>query len=71
MRDVGNVGSVRVAAGVGLIEIVLATGAMVLPQGSIAVQVSVTVPPQASGVDEKVEGLDVPEIRQPSANPLV
>ena len=41
------------------------TEAIVLEQASVAVQVSVTVPPQAGGVAEKVELFDVPEIRHP------
>src|SRR5689334_19704944 len=43
---------------------VLETGARVLPQISVAVQVSVTSPPQTPGVDVKVETFDVPLIRQ-------
>ena len=51
--------------------IVLETEAIVLPQGSVAVQVSVTVPPHPEGVAEKVEALDVPLIRHDPLSPLV
>ena len=49
----------------GLTVIVLVTAVKALPQISVAVHVSVIVPPQAEGVAEKVEGFEVPEIRQP------
>lgn len=56
----------------GLIVIVLVTGARTLPQASVAVHVSVTVPPHASaGIAEKVEASDVPLIRQAPDPPLV
>lgn len=56
----------------GLMVIVRVTGAKALPQASVAVQVSVTVPPQApAGMAEKVEGFDVPEIRHPPVLELV
>jgi hypothetical protein len=64
------VGAVIVGKAAGLTIIVLETGAKSLPQESDAVQVSVTVPPQAPGVDENVEGLEVPLIKQPPLNPL-
>ena len=51
--------------------IVLDTGVRALPQASVAVHVSVTVPPQASGVAENVDKLDVPLIRQPPDKLLV
>ena len=54
----------------GLTVMVLETGASVLPHTSVAVQVSVTVPPQAPGVDVKVEGLEVPLIKQAPLKPL-
>ena len=41
---------------------VLDTDAIVLPQGSVAVQVSVTDPPQTGGVAPKVDVLEVPVI---------
>ena len=49
---------------------VLDTDAITLPQGSVAVQVSVTVPPQAGGVEPNVDGLDVPLIRHAPLAPL-
>ena len=49
----------------GLTVMVLVTGTSTLPQISVAVHVSVMVPPQAAGVAEKVEGFEVPEMRQP------
>jgi hypothetical protein len=63
-------GAVIVGRVVGLIVITLETGANCLPQESVAVQVSVTVPPQASGVAVKVDGLEVPLTKQPPDNPL-
>ena len=64
-------GAVIVGNAAGFTVIVLETEVMVLPQGSVAVHVSVTVPPQAPGVAEKVEGFEVPLIRQPPLKPLV
>ena len=64
-------GAVIVGSVAGATVIVLVTGAKSLPQASVAVQVSVTVPPQAPGVAENVEGLEVPEMRQSAVNPLV
>ena len=43
----------------------------VLPKASVAVQVSVTVPPQASGVAENVDRLEVPLISQLPLKPFV
>ena len=40
--------------------IILDTGAIVLPQTSVAIHVSVIVPPQAPGEVVKVDGFDVP-----------
>ena len=54
----------------GLTVIVRVTGAKSLPQASVAVHVSVTVPPQASGVAENVDNAEFPLIRQEPANPL-
>jgi hypothetical protein len=65
-----SAGAVMVGSAAGLTVMVLETEAMVLPQGSVAVHVSVTVPPQAPGVAEKVEGLEVPVIRQDPLAPL-
>jgi len=64
-------GAIIVGSAAGETVIVLVTGASALPQASVAVQVSVIVPPQAGGVAEKVEGFEVPLIKQPPANPLV
>ena len=44
--------------------ITLVTGARGLPHASVAVHVSVTVPPHGPGVAVNVDGFDVPEIRQ-------
>ena len=55
----------------GLTVMVLDTGARALPQASVAVHVSVKVPPQAPGVAENVDKLDVPLMRQPPLKPLV
>ena len=64
-------GAVIVGRAAGLTVIVLDTEASVLPHSSVAVQVSVTVPPHAPGVAVKVEGLDVPLIKHPPLNPLL
>ncbi len=66
-----SAGAVIVGNAAGLTVIVLDTEAIALPQGSVAVHVSVTVPPQAEGVTEKVDGFEVPVIKQPALNPLV
>jgi len=55
----------------GLTVIVRETGVKTLPQGSVAVHVSVTVPPQAPGVAVKVERFEFPLIRHPTASELV
>ncbi len=55
----------------GLTVMVREPGARARPQASVAVQVSVMVPPQAGGVAEKVELLDVPLIKQPPVRLLV
>ena len=60
-----------VGSAAGLTVIVLDTEAIVLPQGSVAVHVSVTVPPHPEGVDEKVDALDVPVIKHDPLNPFV
>ena len=64
-------GAVIAGKAAGLTVMVLDTAATVLPQLSIAVQVSVTVPPHALGVGVKVEGFDVPLIKQPPLNTLL
>jgi hypothetical protein len=58
-------GVVIVGSAAGLTVIIRDTEARALPQTSVAVQVSVTVPPQASGVAVNVDRLDVPLISQP------
>jgi cobalamin biosynthesis protein CbiG len=62
---------VIIGSAAGLTVIVLLTEASALPQTSVAVQVSVTVPPHAPGVAENVDGFEVPLIRHPPVNPLV
>ena len=64
-------GAVIVGNVAGDTVIVLETGASALPHASVAVHVSVIVPPQADGVAENVEGLEVPVIRHPPVNELV
>ena len=66
-------GAVMVGKAAGLTIIVLDTGANVLPQASVAVHVSVMVPPQAPAGDcvLKVEVLEVPDIKHPPDNPLL
>ncbi|MEJ7679910.1 MAG: hypothetical protein WKG06_19040 [Segetibacter sp.] len=66
-----SLGAVIVGNAAGRTVIVLVTGASSLPQASVAVNVSVTVPPHAPGVSENVDGLDVPLISQPPVNPLL
>ncbi len=63
-------GAVMVGRAAGLTVMTLETEAKGLSQSSVAVQVSVTVPPQASGVAVNVDWLEVPSMRQPSARPL-
>ena len=64
-------GAVIVGNAAGSTVIVLDTDASALPHASVAVQVSVTVPPQAVGVALKVDGLDVPDIKHGAVNPLL
>ena len=64
-------GAVIVGNAAGLTVITLVTGASARPQASVAVQVSVTVPPHAPGVALKVDAFDVPLIKHPPLNPLV
>jgi hypothetical protein len=64
-------GAVIVGNGAGSTVIVLETGASGLPHGSVAVQVSVTVPPlQPPGAAVNVDGLDVPLIKHAPLPPL-
>ena len=62
---------VRIAGGAGVTVIVLVTAASDLPQASVAVQVSVIVPPHGPGAAENVDALDVPVIRHDPLNPFV
>jgi hypothetical protein len=64
-------GGVIVGKAAGLTVITLDTGARALPQASVAVHVSVTVPPHAPGVAVKVDGFELPLNKQPPLNPLV
>ncbi len=51
--------------------ITLDTDVITLPHASVAVHVSVTVPPQpVAGAAENVEGLEVPVIRHDPVNPF-
>jgi hypothetical protein len=64
-------GAVIVGNAAGLTVMTLVTGASALPHASVAVQVSVTVPPQAPGVAVNVDGFEVPLSKHPPLNPLV
>jgi hypothetical protein len=50
---------------------VLVTGVSVLPHASVAVHVSVIVPPHGPGAAENVDVADVPVIRHDPVSPLV
>ncbi len=54
-------GGVIVGNAAGLTVMILETELIVRPQLSVAVHVSVTVPPHAPGVAVNVEGFEVPE----------
>jgi hypothetical protein len=64
-------GAVNTAGGAGVTVMVLVTGVSTRPQASVAVQVSVIVPPHGPGVAEKVDVFEVPVIRQEPVSPLV
>jgi hypothetical protein len=64
-------GAVIVGSAAGLTVMTRDTGVSALVQASVAVQVSVTVPPHAPGVVVNVDRLEVPLMRQPSVRPLV
>ena len=64
-------GAVMVGSAAGETVIVLVTGVSTLPHASVAVHVSVIVPPHGPGVAEKVDVLDVPVIRHDPVSPLV
>jgi len=63
-------GAVIVGSAAGVTVMILETGASVLPHPSIAVHVSVTVPPQALGAALNVDGFEVPVIRQAPLSPF-
>ena len=63
--------AVMVGKVAGLTVIFLETDANVRPQLSVAVQVSTTVPPHASGAALNVDRFEVPLIKQPPPNPLL
>jgi hypothetical protein len=62
---------VNTAGGAGVTVIVLETDASGLPQISVAVHVSVIVPPHAPGAALKVDVLEVPLIKHDPLDPLV
>ena len=62
---------VNTGAGAGLTVIVLVTGTRALPHASVAVHVSVIVPPHGPGVAENVDVADVPVIKHEPLSPLV
>ena len=64
-------GVINTAGGAGVTVMILVTGVSTLPQASVAVQVSVIVPPHGPGVVEKVDVLEVPVIRQEPVSPFV
>ena len=66
-----SAGAVIVGNAAGFTVIVLDTDANALPHGSVAVHVSVTVPPHAPGVAVNIDVLDVPVIKHGAVNPLV
>ena len=64
-------GAVIVGSAAGDTVIVLDTGASALPHASVAIHVSVTVPPHAPGVAVNVDAFDVPVIKHPPVSPFV
>ena len=54
----------------GVTVIVLLTDTNVLPHGSVAVHVSVIVPPHGPGVAENVDVFELPLMRQDPVNPF-
>jgi len=64
-------GAVIVGSAAGDTVIVLDTGANALPHSSVAVHVSVIVPPHAPGVDVNVDGFDIPLISHQPVSPFV
>jgi SpoVK/Ycf46/Vps4 family AAA+-type ATPase len=66
-----DAGAVIVGNGPGSTVIILDTDTNGLPHTSVAVHVSVTVPPQPGGVPLNVDRFDVPLIKHPPLNPFV
>src|SRR6185503_9511748 len=66
-----SAGAVIVGSTAGSTVIVLVTDASGLPQISVAVHVSVTGPPHPPGAALKVDGFDVPLIKQAPLPPFV
>lgn len=64
-------GAVIVGKAAGLTVITLDTGASGLPHASVAVHVSVTVPPHGPGVAVNVDGFELPLSKHPPVNPFV
>ena len=64
-------GAVIVGKLAGLTVIVRDTDTKALLQASVAVHVSVTVPPQALGVDVKVDAFEIPLSSHPPLKPLL
>ena len=64
-------GLVNTAGADGVTLIVLVTGVSGLPHMSLAVHVSVIVPPQEPGAALNVDVFDVPVIRHDPLNPFV
>ena len=69
MTSTGALVNTGTAAGVTVI--VLVTGTSALPHASVAVHVSLIVPPHAPGAAEKVDVADVPVIKQDPLSPLL
>ena len=63
-------GAVIVGRVAGVTVIVLLTGGSALPHGSVAVHVSVIVPPHGPGVAEKVDVFEFPLIKQDPVSPF-
>ena len=64
-------GAVIVGSAAGVTVIVLVTGASTLPHASVAVHVSVIVPPHGPGAAENVDVSDVPVIKHDPVSPFV
>ena len=64
-------GAVMVGSAAGETVIVLVTGASALPHASVAVHVSVIVPPHGPGAAENVDVADVPVIKHDPVSPFV